>query len=312
MGKGNNRKSIVADGEGSLNPDFDVKDTVRVRKHKMLKAMINSAMKLTAEDSDATIRVLKSELEFKWNDYMLAFEEVESIAVAVDDSHLGEITNEFIAMHNSFIKAKVYVAGLIETSTENTPSVSNSATVNDARPPFKMAPMKISPFSGNLSEWIEFRATCDIILTSKFPEVQRLQYLKDALFGEARSVVSHILPGEGAFDRAMQLLKNRYDNQRSIINEHLKRFYAMERIDTPSADSFRLILNTLNGLVAALKCYEIDTSSWDSILIFHISQRFDKHTLLQWGDKLGGKRTMPKLQTLLDFLQIRITVRQST
>lgn len=72
------------------------------------------------------------------------------------------------------------------------------------------------------------------------------------------------------------------------------------------------MLNTLNGLVAALNCYDINTSSWDCILIYHISRRFDKQTLSKWEDKLDGRRTIPKLKTLIEFLQVRITVNQTS
>lgn len=312
MGKGN-RKSVSANVEGSLNPDLDLKDAIRQRKQKMLKAAIQSIMKLDEDDQESAILVLKSEMEKKWNDFMHIFEEQEAILIAVDDSSLTELTNDFVNTHNSYVKAKIHSANLLAKATTTDPeSLNNSITASDNRPKFKMAPMRITPFSGELADWIEFKATCDTILDSGFPEVQRLQYLKDALFGEARSLVSHILPGQGAFNRAMQLLKDRYDNQRSIINAHLKRFYTIPCIETPSAESFRSMLNALNGLVAALKCYDIETSSWDAIIIFHISQRFDKLTLTQWEDKLDGKRTIPKLQTLLEFIQVRITVRQTT
>lgn len=311
MGKG--RKSVSANVESSLNPDLDLKDTVRQRTQKMLKSTINSIMKLNDESGESTIFVLKSELASKWNDFMHAFEEQEAILTAVDDNTLTEVTNEFVTMHNSYLKAKIHAAELLSSSAETeSQSLNNSVVVNECRSTFKMAPMRITPFSGELSDWIEFKATCDMILDSNIPDKQRLQYLKDALFGEARTLVSHILPGQGAFDRAMQLLKDQYDDQRAIINEHLKRFYAIPFIETPSAEFFRSMLNALNGLVAALKCYDIETSSWDAILIFHISQRFDKETLTQWEYKLDGKRTVPKLKTLLDFLQVRITVRQTT
>lgn len=312
MGKGG-RKSILPETDDTSSSQLDIKDAVRMRTHKMLKATIISVMKLDAETARTNIHILRAEMETKWNEFMRSFEDVEAIAIAIDSPNLAEITNDFVAQHNLFIKAKIHAASLLDKLNENDQNVSNSAAdSNDSRPNFKLAPMRISPFSGNPSEWIEFKATCDAILTSNLKEVQRLQLLKDALFGEARSVVSHILPGPGAFDRAMQLLKNRYENQRLIINDHLKRFYALENLDAPPlSDSFRLMLNTLNSLISALQCYEIDTSSWNSILIFHIVQRFDSDTLTRWEESLGSNRSIPTLQKLLDFLQVRITVRQT-
>lgn len=312
MGKGG-RKSLSAVAEGSLNPDLDLKDAVRQRKQKMLKATINSILKLNDESDYASISVLKSDADDKWSEFMHAFEEQEAILIGSGDESLTELTNDFVNMHNSYLKAKIHASGLLSgfDDDERQPAGAAAAAAEN-RPTFKMAPMRITPFSGESAEWIEFKATCETILDSKFNDVQRLQYLKDALFGEARSLVSHILPGEGAFNIAMKLLKDRYDDQRAIVNAHLKRLYAIPSIVSPTADSFRAMLNTLNGLVAALKCYEIDTTSWDAILIFHITQCFDKATLMQWEDKLDGKRTIPKLRALIDFIQVRITVRQTT
>lgn len=310
---GRNRKSIAANAEGSLNPELDLKNAIRERKLKMLKTVINSINKMNENDSDSAILVLRSDLDTRWSEYMHAFESQEAVVIAVGDESLTELSTEFTGMHNSYLKAKIHASDILSDPTDTGQQTLNSTmNTNENRPAFKMAPMKILPFSGELADWIEFKATCDTILIANFPEVQRLQYLKDALFGEARSLVSHILPGQGAFDRAMQLLKDRYDNQRSIINAHLKQLYAIPSIDTPSAESFRSMLNVLNGLVAALNCYGIDTSSWDSILVFHISQCFDKNTLMQWEDKLDGKRSVPKLRILIEFLQVRITVSQTT
>lgn len=310
------RKTISAETDESLNPDLDLKIAIRQRTKKLLQSAIGSVMKLTEETAISSLRVLKNDLESKWSDYIRAFEQEEAIVVATADGSLDEITTEYISMHNSYLKAQMMVAGLMASQMNDSthdPQNSRGASLNgEHRPKFKMAPMRISPFSGDLVGWIEFKATCDTILDSSFPEVQRLQYLKDALFGEARLLVSHILPGPGSFQCAMKLLEKRYENQRAIINAHLKHFYAIPCIETPTADSFRSILNSVNGLVAALNCYEIDTTSWNAILVFHISQRFDKSTLSLWEEKLDGKRAVPKLSTLLDFLQVRITVLETT
>lgn len=136
-----------------------------------------------------------------------------------------------------------------------------------------------------MTEWIEFKATCDSVLIEKIPEVQRLQYLKDALVGEPRSFVSHVLPTNGAFDRAMTLLKNRYQNTRAIVNEELRQWYAHPYIETPTVAVFRLMLNTINSLIASMASCDIATENWDALLIFHLVQRFDKITLGFWEEK---------------------------
>lgn len=170
MGK-SSRRSIAAETDGSLNPTLDLKDTVRQRKLKMLKTTISSIGKLDENSTDANILVLKHEAESKWNDFMRAFEEQEAILIAVDDNALTEITNEFVNMHNSYVKAKIHASNLLSKSAQNeSEDLDNSTAANENRPTFKMAPLKITPFGGDLADWIEFKATCDLFLDSNIPE----------------------------------------------------------------------------------------------------------------------------------------------
>lgn len=253
----------------------------------------------------------------KWNEYFNAFEEHEAALVGAGElSQAEQITTEYAQSKNAHLRAKMYVCILIRLLQENetpTPVYSqNQDHEGNSRPTIKLAPMRITPFSGNLAEWIEFKATCRAVLPDTVPEIQRLQQLKDALLGEARMLVSHILPANGAYDKAMQLLKNRYENTRAIVNGHLRRLYAIPTIETPTSKAFRDMENTISGLTAALECCELDTSSWDAILVFHLTQRFDKDTLALWEEKLDGNRTVPTLAVFLKFLGTRTTVLETT
>lgn len=315
-GKGR-RSTINVDTDESLCPELDLKQTVRIRKMRLLKSLISAVSQLNDQSDGSRLRVLKDDLETHWVEFMRAFEEEEAVLVSIGHAELDAITAEYMTMHNSYVKAKVYVSGLLsdfvsinsQNTQQNAPA---EAANNNNQPMFKLAPLRITPFAGNLAEWIEFKATCDVLLESTVKEVQRLTLLKEALYGEARSLVRHIVPGPGSFKLAMDLLVEQYDNQRAIINAHLKSLYEIPPIEKSTADAIRKILNTINGLIAALSSYKIVVSSWDAILIFHTSQRFDQHTLSLWEEKLDGMRTVPKLRTLLDFLLTRITVLETT
>lgn len=302
--------------------DFDLLNTVRERTARSLKSIIGL---VNAQDEDCDLSalcVIKTELESKWSDFEDAFNEHEASLIGCGNlSDLNGITTDFVTLQNSHVKAKITISQLISGANDGEESASaqssngqaTTPTNTNARPAFKMAPMKISSFSGNLSEWTEFKATIRAVLIDPMPDIQRLQHLKDALLGDARILVSHILPGtDNAFDKAVKLLTDRYENTRATVNGHLHKFYAIPFAEKPSVEYFRNMLTSINGLIAALNCLEINTDSWDAILIFHVSQRFDTITLNLWEEKLGGSRTVPKLSTLLIFLQTRITVLETT
>lgn len=312
----NNRKSVSArdvrdDGDEA---QYNLMDTIRIRTHKMLKSATHSIFKLTDEESLSNLNIWKSDLDLKWSDYYHAYEKQEAALVATGDEYRETITQEFISNHNSYLKAKMHAAALISdhsVARESSAFVSPSDD-NRIRSDFKLPPIRITPFSGNSCNWIEFKATCNSVLTDRIPETQRLQYLKDALENEARQVVAYVLPGEGSYERAMHLLRNRYENTRTIVNSQLRIFYKIPCIERPNASAFRSILNTVNSLVAALNCCEVNTKTWDPIIIFHISMRFDRGTLSLWEEKMEGKREIPKLKVFLEFIEMRITVLETT
>lgn len=313
---GHSRKSVG--GNHSMREDpVALMDLVCQRTLRLLRSTFGTVSKLTASDSMSSLRVMNEELVSKWSDYMRAFEDQEAALSAMASPELPAASQEFVQTHNKYIQHKLMIAQLMErfqrteTPADTVPPVTENVAVTFSSN-FKMPPIRITPFDGNICDWKEFRATCDSVLTDRLPDVQRLQILKDALSGEPRSLISHIFPDKDAYKQAMQLLRDRYENNRAIINEHLKKFYAIPQILAPSAASFRSMLNTVNNLLAALKGCNINTDTWNSIVIFHLSQRFDKFTLEQWEEKLEGQRHIPDLRTILDFLQVRITVCDTT
>lgn len=299
--------------------NFDLLDIVRKRTYKLVKAAISNVSKLSDEDNLSTLTVLKDDLLDKWTDYQISFEEHEAALVGAGEMHLlDQVTTEYMAINSSYVKAKSALTDLISDAGESPNSVSTPNTTglplgSDVQPTLKLAPLRITPYDGKLaSNWIEFKATCDAVLKPTMPEIQRLQELKNALLGEARELVSHILPSDHAYDDAMRILKERYENVRAIVNGHLSKLYAVPCMEKPTAQSFREMLNTLNGLLAGLKCCDVNTESWSPLLIFHLTQRFDPYTLAMWEEKLEGRKTIPPLKTLLSFIETRITVLNSS
>lgn len=177
----------------------------------------------------------------------------------------------------------------------------------------KLPPLQIKPFSGNLIDWPEFQATCYGTFSEIMNEFSRFQYLKGHLTGEPARMVQHLpLTGVGSYDRAMEILKRRYDNPRAIINANLKRLFDLSTPVQESVSTLKSMLDTLNECISALTGLNVDTTSWDSILIFILSQRLDANSIQYWEERIQGKKTIPKLSEFIQFLDIRINVLETT
>lgn len=202
---------------------------VRARHASTVKQTIDSINGFTAQTCASTLAVYREELESGWTAYHNAFIDHEDAIIGKNDDDVSTITTEFATIHTSYLRSKVHLNKLIAGTAGNTVNLDQSIMQPDGVKTVKLPPCKLMNFSGELSDWVEFKATCRSMLPDKIDDVHRLQFLKDALKGEPRELVAHILPANGAYERAMLLLKNRYENTRAIVNNHLRRLYTLPR-----------------------------------------------------------------------------------
>lgn len=174
----------------------------------------------------------------------------------------------------------------------------------------KLPPIQIHKFSGKLTEWPEFKATCESIFNDIRNEIQRFRCLKSYLEGEPFRMIQHLQANE--YRDAWTILGKRYDNERAIVNEHIRELIQLPVLINESAESLKNMLNTTNECVAALQSYKIATDSWDAILIYLLSQRLDSASIKHWEEKIDGSKTIPRLSLFTDFLEVRINILEIT
>lgn len=290
----------------------------RERHVATLKKTIEVINGLTGEACQSTVIVYGTQMESNWQDYASAYDEHEKAIAGKDDTVLKTIADEYLALYTSFVKARIALGKLATPSANPNASFLDMSTSNSGQSTItkstKLPVCKLPTFSGDFTAWVEFKATVRTLLTDNISEVHRLQCLKEALSGEPRNLVAHILPGTGSFERAMLLLKQEYEHTRSIVNESLRRLYFIQRNDSnrENGATIRSIVNTIRSVTACLSGCDIDVSTWDSILIFNTTQLLHPTTVTAWEESLAGNRTVPALTTYLDFLTTRLLILQST
>lgn len=252
------------------------------RTESMLDTTCKVIATFNANTDLSMVSIYKEELEKTYHEFYDAYETLEAVMTGKKDDELKVHLASFGAGHENFITAKIKIAQCL-TAAANTNGARadlNQSIVHEAAPPnFKLPPIKIRTFKGNLEDWPEFKATCNSVFTDAIPEVQRLQYLKDVLVDEPLELVRHITPYEGAFNAAWMILKNRYDNTRAIVYACFARFFDLPQLQTESADGLKYMLNVTNHTLAVIKGYQIAVSTWDPILVFILSRKLDNESL---------------------------------
>ncbi|XP_055309492.1 uncharacterized protein LOC129573205 [Sitodiplosis mosellana] len=288
----------------------------RERHASTLKKTTDTIATLTSSACQSTLAVYSSQLDTNWSSYVDAFDEHEKAIAGKDATELKTITDEYATLHAAFVKARIALGKLMSPVAGANSSFLDITVNNDSagHKTAKLPVCKLPTFSGDRTAWVEFKATVRTMLTDQVAEIQRLQCLKEALVGEPRELIAHVLPSDGAFNRAMMLLKKEYENARAIVNESLRRLFAIAR-NEPNKENIatlRSIVNTVRSVTTTLIGCDIDVTTWDSILIFYTSQLLHPATVTAWEESLSGSRTIPELTTYLDFLSTRMSILQTT
>ena len=123
--------------------------------------------------------------------------------------------------------------------------------------------IELPSFDGQYKDWKTFfdmfKGT--VHEQQSLPKVQKIHYLKGALKGEAKRVLSLLPTTEANYDAAIQLLKDRYDNEFLITKAHLYNIFKIDSMKKDSADSLRKLIGIFNENEMFRSALGIDTKS---------------------------------------------------
>ncbi|XP_036345157.1 uncharacterized protein LOC118754395 [Rhagoletis pomonella] len=114
---------------------------------------------------------------------------------------------------------------------------------------------KIPTFDGNFLHWYAFKDIFESVVSnhSNLSNTQRLQYLKNALIGDAEHVLDNIVTTDANFQVAWDILVKKYPNKRIIINSYLTQIMNLPKVDAETASQLRVLCD---GVTAALRALE--------------------------------------------------------
>lgn len=171
----------------------------------------------------------------------------------------------------------------------NGTSVSTPQLDHSVSKPARLPEISIPKFDGDYLKWPEFKAMVeDLILNRKdISNTGKFHHLKGALKGSAAAVVTHLNPSEEALDGAWNLLIDRFENKRLIVNSHLERLYSLSPIKTRSSSNVTKIVNTVNETLEALKVLQKGDIS-ECLLTYHVTSLLDQDTREHWENSIGN------------------------
>lgn len=196
-----------------------------------------------------------------------------------------------------------------DASTDDTGNVSVPKKKTDGQKPvlqLKFEKIQIENFNGDLTEWIPFRDQfLDLVHNNEnLTDITKFYQLRQHLSGLALEAINGFKMSASDYEAAWQAVLQRFDNQDQIIFEYIRQFLNLPILNPNSSrNHFFAMVDRTQQLLRVLPHFNIDVSSWDTILIYCLVSRLDLHTSKKWKDQVK-KRQGIKISELIEFLEV--------
>ena len=152
----------------------------------------------------------------------------------------------------------------------------------------KLPTLTLEKFDGNTLKWLSFRESFEsvVIANQSLSDVQKFQYLKAHLVGEASQAIEGLTLTNANFTQAMEILEDRYWQPQKIIAAYMR---ALWELPSPneSAMSLRTFSDELESIIHALKTLGKTQDSYGDLLIPIILDKLPAHTKRQMSRSVG-------------------------
>ncbi|XP_055622690.1 uncharacterized protein LOC129766204 [Toxorhynchites rutilus septentrionalis] len=186
----------------------------------------------------------------------------------------------------------------------------------------KYPELKLPEFSGKLADWKSFHDSFDAAVNScaQLSAVQKFQYLKSTLKGEALRLIDPLAVSSENYPLAWKTLVNRYNNKRLLIKCHIKALFDTPAMRRESPESLLELVDSFERNISILKRLGEPADRWSSILVYQLSLRLDNRTLREWEHHASRDTAredgaindgMPSYVCMIQFLQDYARVLQS-
>lgn len=178
---------------------------------------------------------------------------------------------------------------------------------NQAISQLRLPKIELPVFSGNIEDWYTFYDTFEKLINanSNLSEIQKFHYLKSSLKGDAAGVVKTFEITTENYKEAWELLIERYDNRRHIVQSHIRSIFELPTLSKENHTQLRSLLDGVCKHLRALKAFERPVDSWDDLVIHLIVSKLDTNTKRAWETSRSDS-SIPTFKQLKEFLFQRL------
>lgn len=250
------------------------------------------------------------EFQVRENSLIQAFQNYETVDLEIEQNDPSKKDADSVEDKYFSCLAKLK-RKILELSPKTQSQQVQAPVIFQPKPPNVNLPqLNIPEFNGDITKWNSFYQLFETLILDNvtLTDIQRLIYLRSYLKGEPLQLVETLQLTNDNLAVAIDTLKQRYDNQLSIIFAHIKNLVEIPTLTRVTAHNLREFIVRIKQNVDSLKHQHIPVEQWDLILIYIFSQRLDFGTRKAYISERGSQMlsssplTLPKLDDFLNFL----------
>ncbi|XP_022828982.1 uncharacterized protein LOC111358223 isoform X2 [Spodoptera litura] len=232
-------------------------------------------------------------------------------------SNDDEQLNERDSIESQFFSLLSTAKELIECANSEKRSLHDESMSNQyshSMNSIKLPTINLPKFDGNYLKWLEFRDTFDSLVNKNdsIPLINKYHYLRSSLENSAAVVIRSIEFTADNYEKAWQILCNRYNSKNILINNHIKSLLSIEPIVKESFKALRYLIDHLSKNLSSLHTLGLPTDQWDVLLIFIVSAKLDSTTGIKWEEYKNSLSDLPTLDQFYSFLRNRADILETT
>ncbi|XP_045446356.1 uncharacterized protein LOC123654500 [Melitaea cinxia] len=234
------------------------------------------------------------ELESRFDKYNALYSEYDELQTEIET--LADKPEEAYAMRTQFEEqyyALLAVARSLLNKGSKRRDSAGSVTGSEASMTgrtknnfIRLPKINLPHFDGSYQCWLEYRDTFNSLIHENtcIDDINKFHYLRASLKGTAAEIIKNIDFKGDNYIIAWNLICERYNNNRLLINNHVQALFNVEPLSTESSVSLRRLVDVTNKNIRALKTLNEPTEHWDTLIIYMMSIKLDLHTSRKWEE----------------------------
>ncbi|XP_011865242.1 PREDICTED: uncharacterized protein LOC105560603 [Vollenhovia emeryi] len=235
-----------------------------------------------------------------------AFEEYNDELEVLDANE--QHRNEFTQIRDRFYALAGKVDNILNPASvsSNGSSASNGENRADGiesvpKRRIKLPEAPLPTFEGKFENWLSFKNSFHDMIGSRsdLSDIDKLQYLKSALTGEAANKIKIFTIDGTTYSKAWELLERAYEVKRVLISRHLSSIINMPTLERETTNGLSKLADDAQQHLASLSV--LGVSVGHEMIVHILESKLPRTTVEKWEASLE-RDEFPKVDQLYEFL----------